>query len=113
MAGKTISTYTDAQTASRVDYIAKLEQRPTSQIAGMALKFFVGLPSEARAALLQIEAFGSPDDLEEVNREITRVLLDAQHKVVHRLVMEHMKVENLEQLETEEDILSAAVDITS
>ncbi|MUG95988.1 hypothetical protein F7734_28020 [Scytonema sp. UIC 10036] len=112
MAGKTISAYIDAKTASRVDYISKLEQRPTSQVAGMALKFFVGLPSEARAALLQIEALGSPEDMEEVNREITRTLLHIQYKVVHRQVIDHMKVENLEQLETEEDILSAAVDLT-
>jgi len=112
MAGKTISAYTDAKTASRVDSIAKLEHRPTSQIAGMALKFFVGLPPEARSAWMQIEALASPDDFEEINREITRTLLHIQHKIVHQQIMDHMNVENLDQLETEYDILSAAVTLT-
>ncbi|MDF5725889.1 MAG: hypothetical protein PUP91_36675 [Rhizonema sp. PD37] len=112
MVGKTISAYTDAKTASRVDAIAKLEHRPTSQIAGMALKFFVGLPLEARIILLQIEALASADDLEELNREITRTLLHFQHKIVHRQMIDQMNVDNLDRLETEDDILLAAVELT-
>ncbi len=112
MAGKTISAYTDAQTASRVADLARLEQRPPAQIAGMALKFFVGLPKEARDALRQIEALGSPDDLEETKREIARALLHIQYKVAHRQILKHAEVENLEQMETEDDILSAAVHLT-
>lgn len=112
MAGKTISAYTDPETASRVAYIAKLEHRPPAQIAGMALKLFVGLPTEARAALWQIEALGNDADLEEVMRELTRTLLHAQYKVAHRQVIEQMKVEDLGQLETEDEIFSAAVTLT-
>ncbi len=109
MAGKTVSAYTDPETASRVAYIAKLEHRPPSQIAGMALKLFVGLPTEARTALRQIEALGNEADLEEVMHEITRTLVHVQYKVAHRQVLEQMKVDNLGQLETEDEILSAAV----
>ncbi|MHC5854300.1 hypothetical protein [Nostoc sp.] len=112
MAGKTISAYTDTETASRVSYIAKLEHRPTSQIAGMALKFFACLPAEARAALWQLEGMGSTADFEEISREITRILLHAQYKVAHRQIMDHMKFEHLDQLETEDDILEAAVALT-
>lgn len=112
MAGKTISAYTDKETASRVAYIARIEQRKPSQLAAMALKLFVELPQEARAALWQIEALGSRADFEEVMQEIARTLLHAQYKVAHRQVIEQMKVENLEQLETEDDILSAAIDLT-
>jgi hypothetical protein len=111
MAGKTISAYTDTETASRVSYIAKLEHRPTSQIAGMALKFFAYLPAEARAALWQLEGMGSNADFE-VSREITRILLHVQYKVAHRQIMDHMQFENLDQLETEDDILEAAVALT-
>jgi hypothetical protein len=78
----------------------------------MALKFFVGLPKEARDALRQIEALGSPDDLEETKREIARALLHIQYKVAHRQILKHAEVENLEQMETEDDILSAAVHLT-
>jgi DNA polymerase III delta prime subunit len=112
MAGKTISAYADAETASCVANLARLERRPQAQIAGMALKFFVGLPKEARDALRQIEALGSPEDLEEIKREIAHTLLHVQYKVARRQMMEHAKVENLNQLETEDDILSAAVNLT-
>lgn len=112
MAGKTISAYTDVETANHVAYIAKLEHRPQAQIAGMALKFFVRLPKEAHDALRQIEALGSSADFEEVTREITRVLLHTQYEVAHRQIMDHMKVENLDQLESEDDILNAAIDLT-
>ena len=112
MAGKTISAYTDEKTASRVTDIARVEQRKPAQIAGMALKFFVGLPSEARSALMQIEALGSAADVEEAMREVARTLIHAQYKVAHQQVMEQMKVENLDQLETEDDILSAAAALT-
>ncbi len=38
MAGKTISAYTDPETASCVGTIAKLEQRTQAQIGGMVKK---------------------------------------------------------------------------
>lgn len=49
---------------------------------------------------------------EEVMRALTRTLLHAQYKVAHRQVLEQMPVENLGQLETEDEILSAAVTLT-
>lgn len=112
MAGKTISAYTDAKTAESVAQIARIEQRKPSQIAGMALKLFVKLSPEARTALWQIEALGSAAEFEETMQEIARTLLNAHYKVAHRQVVEQMKVENLEQIETEDDILSTAVDLT-
>ncbi|MDP5017896.1 MAG: biofilm development regulator YmgB/AriR family protein [Dolichospermum sp.] len=112
MAGKTISAHIDTETANRVTNLATMEQRRTSQIAGMALKFFVGLPPEARAALWQIEALASPADFEEITREITRTLLHAQYKVANRQIISHLNVDNLEQIETEDDILEAAVALT-
>ncbi len=112
MAGKTISAYTDAETSDRVANLARLEHRKKAQIAGTALKFYVGLPAEARAAWQEIEAIGSAADCEETLREITRTLLHAKYRLAHQLVMSHMKVEGLDQLETEDDILSAAVALT-
>jgi len=40
MAGKTISAYTDSETALRVGAIAKVEHRTQAHIGGMALKLF-------------------------------------------------------------------------
>lgn len=112
MAGKTISAYTDAETASRVAYVAQLEHRTQAQLAGLALKFLVGLPPEARAALWQLSALGNEADWEEIARSITRTLLKAQYKVAHRQVIEQMKIDHLESLETEDELLSTAVALT-
>lgn len=78
----------------------------------MALKFFTSLPPEAHAALRQIETFGSSHDFKELAREITRTLLDSQYKIAHQKIMEHMKVDGLDKLETEDDIVVAAIALT-
>ena len=44
--------------------------------------------------------------------EYKRSLVHDKRMLTHTLIMQHMKVENLEQLETEEDILAAAVALT-
>ncbi|MEG3437887.1 hypothetical protein V0288_12235 [Pannus brasiliensis CCIBt3594] len=112
MKGKTVSAYTDSETASRVAGIAKLEHRPPARIAGMALKWFVSLPPEAREALWQIEALGDEDDLAEVRREMTRTLLNVRYNIARRQVLAEMNVEGLGELETEDDSLAAAVNLT-
>ncbi len=76
MAGKTISAYTDSETASRVGTIAKVEQRSQAQIGGMALKLFVSLPKEVREALWQIETMGNEQDWESLINEVTRTVLN-------------------------------------
>lgn len=111
--GKTISAYTDAETASRVAALAKLEHRPQAQIAGQALKLFVHLPKEAHDALRQIEVLGSPEDFDGIARAITRTLLHAQYELAHRQVMDGMQVQNIDRLETEDDILNAALSLTN
>lgn len=58
------------------------------------------------------EAFDSPADSKEIVGDIKRNLLHDQYSMAHRLLMNHMKVEDLEQIETEDDILSAAVALT-
>ncbi len=112
MAGKTISAYTDAETASLVADLARLEHRPQAQIAGQALKLFVRLPKEAHDALRQIEMLGSPEDFDEIARSITRTVMHAQYELAHRQVMETIQVRDIEQLETEDDILNAAIALT-
>lgn len=44
--------------------------------------------------------------------ERKRSLLREKRMLTHALLMQHMKVDNLAQLETEEDILAAAVALT-
>lgn len=113
MAGKTISAYTDSETAESVAYLAKLENRTPAQIAGMALKFFVSLPTSARNAWCQINALGTQAEREEVAREITLALLNTQYKIAQRKVVSQIKIENSDLLEVEDDILSTAIDLTA
>lgn len=113
MAGKTISAYTDSDTAESVAYLAKIEQRTPAQIAGMALKFFVSLPAPARTAWYQINALGEQCDREKVAREIARTLLNAQYDIAQKQVISQIEVGQKHSLESEDDILSAAVRLTS
>lgn len=112
MAGKTISAYTDEATSVRVSQIARLENRKRAQIVGTALKLYVGLPPEVRAAWQEIEAIGSDTLREETMRELVRVFVNARYKLARQEVLKHMKYEKLDELETEEDILDAAVELT-
>lgn len=112
MAGKTISAYTDMDTANRIESIAKREDRRKAQIAGTALKFFSILPDEARTAWRQIETFGSAADLESTIAEITRILIDAQYEIATQQLTQEIQPEPLGSLATEDDILHTAVSLT-
>ena len=112
MSGKTISAYTDKQTAEKIDYLAKIEQRTPSQIMAIALKFFVKLPQSAREAWYQIEAIGDEADKERAVQKITQILVDERYSLLQKKVVEEMKVNSVGQLETEDDILAAAIELT-
>jgi hypothetical protein len=112
MAGKTISAYTDSDTADSVAYLAKIEQRTPAQIAGIALKFFVKLPAPARTAWYQINALGDQSDLEKVTSEIARALLNTQYEISQRQVRESIEIDPQHNLESEDDILSTAIQLT-
>jgi predicted transcriptional regulator len=112
MMGKTISAYTDADTANRIEWIATREHRKKAQIAGSAVKLFVNLPEEARTAWRQIEALGTPAEIEQISQDIARALLHAQYAMAHKQVIQEMTTEHLGSLETEDDLLNAAVSLT-
>jgi hypothetical protein len=56
---------------------------------------------------------GSPEDFDEIARSITRTVMHAQYELAHRQVMETIQVRDIELLETEDDILNAAIALTS
>lgn len=110
MAGKTISAYTDSDTADAVAYLAKIEHRTPAQIASMALKFFVSLPAPARNAWCQLDALGDRDERERAISEITRTLLNVQYDIAQKQIISQMKLDA--ELESEDDLLAAAVKLT-
>jgi hypothetical protein len=70
------------------------------------------LLSLARLGLNAISSKPSSQELGETQDDI-RTLLDTRYEAAHHLIMEHMKLDELEELETEDDILSLAVSLTS
>lgn len=112
MAGKTISAYTDSDTAESVAYLAKTEHRTPAQIASMALKFFVHLPASARTAWCQIDALGDERDRQRLAEEITRTLLNLQYDLAQRQLVAQIDFPPQHSLESEDDFLAAAVQLT-
>jgi hypothetical protein len=108
--GKTISAYTDEQTALRVGELATQEQRKPAQIAGAALKLYVQLPPEAREAFRAIEQQGGPA-LELMRREVTRALLNAQYDWAKQQAIQSMKAPAVE-FKSEDELLAEAVRLT-
>jgi hypothetical protein len=77
------------------------------------LQFSAHLPAEAYTALLHREVIASPQDWRRVTHEIARILVYAQYKVTHGQIMEQMKLDNLDEIESDDDILAAALKLTS
>lgn len=71
------------------------------------------LPAPARTAWYQINALGDQCDREQVAREIARTLLKTQYRIAQKQVVSQIEVEPQQSLESEDDILSAAVRLTS
>ncbi|WP_254172878.1 hypothetical protein [Planktothrix pseudagardhii] len=70
------------------------------------------LLSLAKLGLNAISLKPSSQELGET-QDYIRTLLDTKYEAAHHLIMEHMKIDELEELETEDDILSLAVCLTS
>lgn len=113
MPGKTISAYADEETAQLVERLARLEDRSPSQIAAAALALYVRLPAEAHASLRYVQAFGTPDQLARMTREVARAMLLARHEISHQRFVDSVEVDGAEHLQTEEDIIAEAVRATT
>jgi predicted transcriptional regulator len=112
MPGVTVSAHTSQEIVDAIDSIAKAERRNRSQVVGMALDLFVELPPSVREAWLKASTTGSPQQMKALMDNIARTIVDAQYQAVHTQVMEQMQIEHLEPLNTEDDLLAAAVNIT-
>ncbi|BAZ85706.1 hypothetical protein [Dolichospermum compactum] len=77
------------------------------------MKFLPKLPAEAYASLQHIEVIASPEDWQKITYQIARTLVNAQYEITHRQIMEKMKVDNLDEMESDDDILAAALKLTS
>jgi hypothetical protein len=113
MPGKTISAYTDEETAKLVAELARLEHRKPSQIAAAALAFYARLPSEAHSTLRSLETLGDAGEYDRMLREVTRAILAVGYHSSVRRMLPPIREAYPDSLGTESDILAEAVRLTS
>ncbi|MFN5964352.1 MAG: ribbon-helix-helix protein, CopG family [Pseudanabaena sp.] len=106
---KTISAHVTSETIAKIDHLAKLENRSRSQLTGAVVELGGDLPHDAWTALLQIKAMGTAEDWQALQRDLTRTLLNHRYRLLQQKMSTQGDQQWLDTLETEDDILNAAV----
>ncbi|MEA5512318.1 hypothetical protein VB715_21325 [Crocosphaera sp. UHCC 0190] len=78
----------------------------------ISLKLGSFMPDEALEQLQKLNKISSQEDWQEIADLFARSLLDYQYKVVTKKITQQFDSEWLETLETEEDLLNAAIELT-
>lgn len=110
--GKTISAHVAETTVAKIDQLAKLENRSRSQITGAVVELGGDLPHEAWTALFQIKALGTEADWQALQADLTRTLLHHRYRLYQHQMKSQVDQQWLTDLKTEDDILTAAVNLT-
>jgi hypothetical protein len=113
MSEQTRLTHSEQESKSMIIDLSKIAEKTQIQNIHLALKFLSLLPTEAYTALQHIEEIASSEDWQKLSYLIARTLVDAQYEITHRQIIEHIKVDNLDDMESDDDILAAALKITS
>lgn len=82
MAGGTVGTHLDEGTLAALKALASIENRPTSQIVGVALKMALDLSPGARRALFAIDGMASEDERAFAMKVIGRSALKAYERIL-------------------------------
>ena len=82
MAGGTVGTHLDEGTLAALKALASIENRPTSQIVGVALKMALDLSPGARRALFAIDGMASEDERAFAMKAIGRSALKAYERIL-------------------------------
>lgn len=113
MSEPTKLTHSNRDSKSMIIDLSQVAAQTQIENIHLALKFLAYLPTEAYTALQHIEEIASPEDWQKLSYQIARTLVDAQYEITHRQIIEKMKVDNLHEMESDDDILAAALKITS
>ena len=113
MPGKTISAYTDEETAKLVADLARSESRKPSQIAAEAIALYVRLPTQVHASLRHVQGSGEPGHLNLMLREVSRAIVNASYDLVMDEMAPHMRELYGDGLQTEAEIDAEAVRLTA
>ncbi|MBR8827101.1 MAG: hypothetical protein DSM107014_04205 [Gomphosphaeria aponina SAG 52.96 = DSM 107014] len=112
MARKTLCAQVDLETAKRIDALSQLENRSLSEIASASIFLGSILPPEVWEQLWKLKTNGSQEDWEEIAHLFARSLLEHQYKKTSEKITQQFDAQWLDTLETEEDLLNAAIELT-
>lgn len=112
MAGQTLSAYVAEEVAKSVQLEATREGRTPGQVAAQAIRFFVGLPREARMSLTALDGLATSDERRWVLNEVARVLNNAELAMTQRRLGEQLRGQVPENA-TDEDLERLAVEWTT
>jgi predicted transcriptional regulator len=113
MPGKTISAYTDEETAKLIAELARTENRKPSQIAAEAIALYVRLPAQVHASLRRVQGSGEPGHLNLMLREVSRAIVNASFDLTVDAMIPTLREIYGDTLQTEEEINAEAVRLTS
>ncbi|NET02930.1 MAG: hypothetical protein F6K62_21650 [Sphaerospermopsis sp. SIO1G2] len=106
-------THSNRDSKSMIIDLSKILEPTQIENIQLALKILAHLPTDAYTALQHIEEIASSEDWQKLSYQIARTLVDAQYEITHRQIIEQMKVDNLDEMESDDDILAAALKLTS
>jgi hypothetical protein len=114
MAGQTISAHVDGPLVQRLKEIAKVDNRPSSHIVGVALKSFLAMTPSARRVAFSIDGSCSAQEQEFAARIVSRSMLKAYQAILESQQMDAIRERQPQagtnsDLLTEEDIENEAV----
>src|SRR4051794_1159725 len=104
MPGKTISAYTNEETAKLVAELARMENRRPSQIASEAIALYVRLPSQIHASLRHVQGSGSAEAVNLMLREVSRAITNASYDLVLDEMAPRLEEIYGDGLRTEEEV---------
>jgi hypothetical protein len=111
VAGKSLSAYVSEEVAESVALEARREDRSPAQIAGLALRFFISLPRDARASLVSLYNLGTQDECRQATNEVARAVNVAEFEMTCRR-MAGAAGKLVANDASEDDLDQAAVELT-
>ncbi len=112
MTEKKLSTQIDLDTAKRIEALSLAESRSISQIASAAIKLGSILPHDVWTQLWKLNATGTDEDWQAIAAILARSLLEHRYQSATASITQHFDSQWLNTLETEDDLLEAAVELT-
>jgi len=109
MAAGTVAAHTDEATVARLRRVAGTENRPSSQILGVALKAILTMSPAARRALYAIDGSAEKTEREFAMKLVGRAALKAYEAIIEARQRGEYHPAGNAPLDTEESIEAEAV----